>query len=125
MRSGDEYNGSSPRDAESTAGMYFAEEEVHKDFKIQLSVTSFSEISKASEQTSRTREGPQDNIIDPVNHRGELFLFGRHIELLPFDHPLVVEQREEKKQEVTRRAVGGDRKLPPSGCEGVPLEPYR
>lgn len=33
------------------------------------------------EQISRTREGPQDNIIDPVNHRRELLLFGRHIKL--------------------------------------------
>lgn len=100
MRSGNEYNGSSPRDAESTAGMYFAKEEVHKDFKVQLSVTSSSKISKASEQTSRTREGPQDDIIDPVNHRRELLLFGRHIELSPLDYPLVVEQRygREKKR---------------------------
>lgn len=47
MRSGDEYDRSSPGDAESTAGVYFAEEEVHKDCKVQLSVTSFSKISKA------------------------------------------------------------------------------
>lgn len=106
MRSGDEYNGSSPRDAESTAGMYFAEEEVHKDFKVQLSVTSFSKNSQGG-RTSRTREGPQDNIIDPVNHRRELLLFGRHIELPPFGP---FGRGAEREKEASSDKAGGRRK---------------
>lgn len=47
MRSGNENDRSSPGDAESTAGVHFTEKEVHKDCKAQLSVTSFSKVSKA------------------------------------------------------------------------------
>lgn len=83
MRSRDEYDRSPPRDAESTARVYFAEEKVHKNCKVQLN--SISDLIlhnfQGQQQISRTREGPQDYIVDPVNHRRELLLFGRHIEL--------------------------------------------
>lgn len=103
MRSCDENDRSSPRDAESTARVHFAEEEVYKYCKVQLnSISDLILHNFQGQQISRTREGPQDHIIDPVNHRRELLLFGRHIELPRFGLWTGETAEARKKQAATR-----------------------